>query len=467
MTMIITTGAREGAGMGHRGGDVAGDAATAALVGFRSALHGCLSGWGDALFELADATLDAPAGVGSVPALSLEPVFRRGHGSLYKALARGRIDERGLRDLLGAARPAGWPPVFAVDASTWPRCDAETSPERGFYHHPSRHSAGQPIVAGWSYQWIAGLSWAPDSWTAPLDARRIPPSTDAVAATIAQVGELVGRLGDTGAIPLFVFDAGYDPIALGHELAATRAAILVRIRSDRLFYAEPVRPPAGTVGRPRRHGRRFACADPATWWTPDAELRADDPRYGAIEVQVWHRLHPKLQRRGHWAGGWPIVSGSVIRIEVEHLPKPTARAKKTLWLWWSGPGTPDLDVCWRAYLRRFDLEHTFRFVKQALGWTTPSLCTPQQADRWTWLVVAAYTQLRLARGLVADDRLPWERPCDPTALTPNRVRRGFRRLRDVLGTPARPPKYRTPGPGRPKGTRRPPRTRYPVIKRAA
>src|SRR5665811_2257288 len=45
-------------------------------------------------------------------------------------------------------------------------------------------------------------------------------------------------------------------------------------------------------------------------------------------------------------------------------------------------------------------EHTFRFVKSTLGWTTPALQTPDQADRWTWLVVAAYTQLRLARGLV-------------------------------------------------------------------
>jgi len=454
--------------MGETGGGAAHDRSGTALTGFRAALHGCLSGWSDALFELADAALDGPGSIGSVPALSLEPVFRRSHGSLYKALAWGRIEEDRLRALLVSARPADWPAVFAVDATTWPRCDAETSPERGFYYHPSRHSAGQPIVAGWSYQWIAQLGWAPDSWTAPLDARRIPPSTDTVAATIAQVGELVARLPDTEALPLFVFDAGYDPIALGHGLAGVRAGILVRIRSDRLFYAEPVPAPPGTVGRPRRHGRRFACADPATWWTPDAELRADDPRYGAIDVRAWAGLHPKLQNRGRWIGAHaPIVSGSVIRVDVEHLPKPTARAKKTLFLWWSGPGTPDLEVCWRAYLRRFDLEHTFRFVKQGLGWTTPALCTPGQADRWTWLVVAAYSQLRLARGLVADDRLPWERPCDPARLTPSRVRRGFRRLRALIGTPASPPKYRTPGPGRPKGTRRPPRTRYPAIKRAA
>ena len=71
-----------------------------------------------------------------------------------------------------------WPLVFAVDASTWDRCDAECSPERGFYYSASKHSAGQPIVAGWCYQWICQLNWAPDSWTAPLDVCRIPPTAD-------------------------------------------------------------------------------------------------------------------------------------------------------------------------------------------------------------------------------------------------------------------------------------------------
>ena len=119
------------------------------------------------------------------------------------------------------------------------------------------------------------------------------------------------------------------------------------------------------------------------------------------------------------------------------------------------------------HLRRFDIEHTFRYVKGTLAWTTPALCTPEQADRWTLLVAAAYSELRLARGLVADLRLPWERPCDPARLTPHRVRRGFRQLRALLGMPALPPKSTKPVPGRPKRSRRPPRTRYPAVTRAA
>jgi hypothetical protein len=136
---------------------------TTELAGFREAFYDCLNGWGDALFELADAALCATGPVGSVPSLSLEPIFRRSHGSLYKALARGGIDTDRLRQLLVESRPESWPLVFAVDTSTWDRCDAETSPQRGFYYSASKHSAGQPIVAGWSYQWICQLNLDPDS----------------------------------------------------------------------------------------------------------------------------------------------------------------------------------------------------------------------------------------------------------------------------------------------------------------
>lgn len=452
---------------------VAGGAAAAAtLRSFRDGFYRTLTGWADAAFELTDALLCLPTPVASVPALSLEPVFRRSHGSLYKALAGGGVDAEAMRDLLVRYRPAHWPAVFAVDASSWPRCDAETSPQRGFYYSASRHSAGQPIVAGWSYQWITQLGWANDSWTAPVDARRIPPTDQPTDATARQVRELVERLGrdqPDGPTPMFVFDAGYDPIALTDALSQVPAHLVVRIRGARVFYTEPTPPAPGTRGRPRRHGTRFGCADPASWPTPHAQQSADDSRYGTVQVSAWHGLHPKLAGRGRWAAAAapPIVTGTVVRVAVEHLPKPVARATKTLWLWIAGPGPVDLDVAWRAYLRRFDIEHTYRFAKNTLGWTTPALCTPEQADRWTWLIVAGYTQLRLARSLVEDLRLPWERPRQPGQLTPSRVRRGFRRLRATIGTPANPPKTSAPGPGRSKDTRRPRRTRYPAVKRPA
>jgi hypothetical protein len=126
-----------------------------------------------------------------------------------------------------------------------------------------------------------------------------------------------------------------------------------------------------------------------------------------------NRLHPRLTRRAAWAdhhGPLPVITGSIIRLHVDRLPGD--RYPKPVWLWCSTPEvTPsEVDRLWQAFLRRFDIEHTFRFLKQTLGWTRPKIRTPAQADRWTWLILTAHTQLRLARHLTEDLRRPWEKP---------------------------------------------------------
>jgi DDE superfamily endonuclease len=160
---------------------------------FRSSLYDCLHRRADALFELTDALLTAQA-VPSPVHLSLQPSHRRGWGSLYDALSRGRIDVRALRRLLACHPLAGSEtPVYAVDMSVWDRCDAETSPERGFYYHPSRHSAGQPIVAGWAYQFVAQLNFERESWVVPVDVERVCPAQDANEVAAEQMKAFLVR----------------------------------------------------------------------------------------------------------------------------------------------------------------------------------------------------------------------------------------------------------------------------------
>jgi hypothetical protein len=440
------------------------------LGAFRDQLHACYTRRADALFELGDALLCQPTPFLSLPHLSLEPAHQRGWGSTYAALVCGQIDTERLRDLLVRFLPPADPLVFAVDVTTWPRCDAECSPERGYYYHPSRHSAGQPIITGWAFQWITQLSFDHDSWTAPVDARRLHPLDDTDQTAAAQIRALLARLPAGEPVPWFVFDGGYDSAQLTLDLAEVPVAVLVRLRSDRCFYADPPPRPSGATGRPRRHGAKFAFADPTTWPTPSARLVCQDDQYGTVTVQAWDGLHPKQQRHpGHGTRRpRPIVRGTILRVQVERVPART-RPPKVLWLWWAGSGEfeLDLDLAWRAYIRRFDLEHSVRFAKQTLGWTTPRPRTPEQADRWTWLVLASYTQLRLAREIACDQRLPWERPRPQPRLSPLRVRRGFPRLLAALGSPATAPKPAGRSPGRPKGSRSGPATRYPAIKKPA
>lgn len=419
----------------------------------------------DALFELTEAVLCADGPVRSLVELTLAAEHRRGHGAMYDALAHGQVEIGRLRRALTSLplpRAVDGRLVLAVDVSPWLRSDAPTSAERLFCHVYGRGRGNAQMIPGWPYSFVAALEPGRSSWTAPLDVVRIGPAQDATAVTAAQLREVVDRLRVAGqwrlgdpAI-LIVADAGYDITRLAHVLADLPVELLGRLRSDRVLRGPRTLRVGRATGRPPRHGPDFALSDPQTWWAPTHTTATDTSRYGRAAATAWDGLYPRLTHRGVWAdhpGQLPIIAGTLIRLQVERLPGD--HAPKPVWLWSSvlGATAADIDRWWQSFLRRFDLEHTFRLFKQTLGWTTPKIRTPAAADRWTWLTITAYTQLRLARPLAADLRRPWEKPAAPDRLTPARVRRGFRHLRANTSRPAAAPKPCRPGPGRPPGSR--------------
>jgi CorA-like Mg2+ transporter protein len=235
--------------------------------------------------------------------------------------------------------------------------ERETSPGRAHYFSPARQSAGKPIVTGWSYAWLAQLSFTHDSWTAPLDVQRVPAGGNAHAVAAAQIAELVEHRPAHAPVPLCVLDAGYDPETLARELAdleGQHVAVLVRLRSDRCFYADPPPATSSKVGRPRRHGQKFTRADERTWWTPTSQHHEQHPQYGLIYVRAWAGVHTKTHSHPAKGSYRPkaTVRGTLLLMEVERLPRQT-RIPRRLWLWWRGPGQPDLAVVWRAYVHRF------------------------------------------------------------------------------------------------------------------
>ena len=84
-------------------------------------------------------------------------------------------------------------------------------------------------------------------------------------------------------------------------------------------------------------------------------------------------------------------------ILVERLePTVSGRIMPPLWLVWTGERTMPLEEIWDQYLRRFGIEHWYRFAKQGLHWTMPSLKTPEQSERWSDLMPVMTWQLWLA-----------------------------------------------------------------------
>ena len=441
-----------------------------ALREFRARLYRCLAARADALFELCDAILCADHAVTSLAQLSLVPAFRRGHGALYDALAAGQVDEEAFAALLTGTLPplidgeegrawvrehdkidyglldqalagvtagqaaqvreacARWARLrFAVDATPYPRPDAECSPGRGHVHHDAcRCDSTRKTIPGWEYQFVAALGHLRTAWAALVDAERTTPATR-TAQTARQVKNLLRRLRaaghDHGSAPLVIFDAGYSAAALTAALAGYHVHLLIRLPSGSVFYANPVTWP-GKKGRPGKHGMPVTCHNDPGQANPEPDeslTLPDTPRYGTVRVDAWRGVHPLIHGDRGWFAGWdgklPVLRGTVLRVRVEHLPDGRT-PHKTMWQWHARPAPLSPDELWRAYLARFDEEHAFKFAKGTLGLTAAKVRTPAQADRWVRLVMAAFAQLLIARPLAADLRRPWETRPPPAAPCP-------------------------------------------------
>lgn len=427
------------------------------LARFRTALyHSVLGLRRDALTELLDAVLTGD-GATSLVRHSLSPAFRRGWSSTCDALADGSLDVPALRRLFATTAPEARVAerlLWVLDGTIWPRPAAKTSPARTWGRWTGSGLPESGIVGSWEYQWVVVVPEASGSWVLPLEVgRRDLAAGTATRLAIQQVRAAQAARAPDAPRPLLLLDSHYD---VGDLVAADLAVdLLARLASNRRFYRRPG-PYAGT-GAPRKHGPIFQCANAATHGTPDRTQTDADPTYGQVTIESWQRLHTQPA---------PTVEVTVIRITLDRLPRREI-PPQPLWLVWYGGALPDdLRTVWQWYQRRFAVEHAFRFLKQHLGWTTVRPRSPLAADRWSWLLAAGLWQLWLARALVADARLPWERPMTPATLSPGRVRRGWGRLLLRLGTPARPPQPRGKSLGRRPGQGPGPAPRHPVQRQA-
>jgi hypothetical protein len=436
------------------------------LATFRDRLyHHVLDHRKDTLFELLDAL---STGDGPVPLVhhSLSPVMQRGWASLPDALAAGTLDLTALRQLLVDALPIAtddaWP-VWVIDGTHWPRPAAVTSPERTWEHRPSSGIPQHGLVPAWAYQWLMAVPLPGTSWTLPLDVtRRGPEAGTPTAVALAQLTRVLTSRSASAPRPVVTFDTGYDlpDLLLASRDPAAGATngchVLLRLTRRRRVWAPPG-PYAGHGRRPT-YGPPLSLNDPTTQPTPDQTLEWPDEAHGTLTLAIWRdiRVRPLAQ--------YPFC---LVRIQAAHLPRAT-RTPEPLWLAWLEADPPaDLSDLWRWYAQRFTVEHGFRFAKHHLGWTMVRLRDPAAADRWTWLVALTSWQLWLARTVVADHHLPWERSQTVERRTPARVRRGMGAILLRLGSPVRAVRPRGNAPGRRPGAHPPAHPRCPVAKRPA
>ena len=417
------------------------------LKAFRQAAYDCFTRAQDAFFELGDAIMTTEAAP-SFAYLSLSPVFRRQWPSLYEAVEDVCIDEEALLRLLLAYRPEGTPLI--IDHTAWPRLSARTLPERTFEHHPTKIKGNKPITIGLGFSTVAFATSdeAPTSWAWPLLHERIRPDETPIEKAAGQLRRVCALLDER---PVALLDSEYGSASFVEASTDIACDKIFRLRPNRCFYGEP--PPYSGFGRPRIHGHKFKLNAPETWPQADQVLELADSALGPVRLQVWHRWHFRK------AADEPLTLLRIERIEA----RGTRRDPKVVWLGYLAEAQPPLEKWWLLYLRRYVIEHWYRFAKQRLYWTLPRFSTPEQADRWSLLMPLVTGQLYLAREVVLDLALPWQRP--QTNLTPGRVCRGMAGLLALIGTPARVPKQRGKSPGWPKGHPRQRHRRYAVVRK--
>ena len=251
--------------------------------------------------------------------------------------------------------------------------------------------------------------------------------------------------------PIILLDSEYGNASFLNQTTEINADFLMRIRSNRCLYAAPHLYIG--KGRPRKHGQKFKLNDPSTWWEATENIEVEDATLGRLRVRMWQNLH---------FSGSAACEMQLILVERVEVGSSQSQSKP-MWLVWVGQEMPALGDIWRKYLRRFAVDHWYRFIKQRLHWTVPQFSTPQQCERWSDLMPILTWELWLAKDLVSQYHLPWQKPIQN--LTPGRVAQSISLLLPEIGTPAVAPKPRGKSPGWTEGNRRTKRTRYPVVKK--
>lgn len=402
----------------------------------------------DALFELGDAVLLAPS-VNSFAEFSMQPSFRRRWPMLYEALQDGIVYRYSLLDIYRWQIPRTERPLLAGDHTAWSRLHARTLRERTVEHQPNAIPHAQPITVGQGYSTIVWLPEVSGSWALPCLHERIAPTENPIGKAVTQLRQVCQRLAQR---PLALFDAEYGCAPFLQQSADIACDKIVRLRGNLCLRGAP--PPYAGHGRPAVHGAKFKLSDPTTWDAPAETLTVNDAELGPVRLSLWHAKHFTKA---------PTLPFPVLRLE-RLQAKGTRRDPKDLWLGWFGNPPPPLSTWWRSYLRRYGVDHWYRFAKQSLQWTLPHLKTPEQSERWSDLMPVLTWELWLARQVVVDKPLPWQKTQGP--LTPGRVRQSFGGIIAQIGTPTRVAKPRGKSQGWPKGKRRQRAIRYPIVKKS-
>ena len=225
--------------------------------------------------------------------------------------------------------------------AAWGRPDAKTLKDR-------THEYQEGVILGQGYSTIAWIPEEQGSWALPLLHERISSGESPIPKAAEQLKQVCKH---TKNPVLAVLDREYGNATWVLAQAEIKADSLMRLRRNACLWSAP--PVYGGRGRPRKHGQKMQLNDPETWADADTLIEIDEhPQLGQVKVRQWKNLH------FYRAAGHPINLILVERIK----PMSSGQPFPPLWLAWVGARTLPLATVWFKYLRRFGVDHWYRFA---------------------------------------------------------------------------------------------------------
>lgn len=216
-----------------------------------------------------------------------------------------------------------------------------------------------------------------------------------------------------------------------------------RLYAVRVFHAPTGARRGPAKARTPRHGAKLALRDPATHPNHAHPSVQKPDRCGSASTAAFERMPQNFDTRARCTdphGSPPIIEGTAIGLNVEHLPG--GRAPMPMWLWASTPVPDDArevdphGPCICTTLT----EGTAFASRSRTGEGHGDTCRNRQvSDRCTWMVIATHMLLRLARPLAVDCRMPWQQPDPKPRLTPGPIRTTYRWAHRAAAQPATAP----------------------------
>jgi hypothetical protein len=362
----------------------------------------------------------------------------------HRVLSRARWSERGaarllLRLLLEAFVPTG-PVLLGID-DTIERRRGKRIRAKGIYRDPVRSSKAHLVKAS-GLRWIslmllAPIPWAGRVWALPFltvlapseryaceRGRRHKKLTDWARQMVLQVRRWL-----PGRALVLVADSSFAALELLAALARQGVICVTRLRLDAALY-EPVSPRRpGTKGRPRITGRRLP--------NLAAVLGAAGTRWQRVCVPGWYGEGDRVVEFCSATAVWRHKGRPVVPIRWVLLRDPQGRFDPQALLCTDPAREPLQILTW--YVRRWQVEVTFREVRDHLGVETQRQWSDRAIARTTPCLLALFSIVALLasrlspRARRAVSTAAWYRKPHPTfADTLAAVRRQFWREQGLL-----------------------------------